>query len=140
MHWPTTKSSSNCPARPPRSLQGRARFAALLQQGHPLLRPVVLEYQGILDDLARGKTRHLDEALAEAENYRTIVVERIGAIEDYLNWFEATQIPSQSGDFDAYLKTAARLENAAAPPNEMTPSAATWTRWRRSSSKGGHSH
>jgi hypothetical protein len=31
---------------------------------------------------------------------------RMGDIDDYLNWFEATQMESQSGAFSDYLKAA----------------------------------
>ena len=90
-------------------------FASLQTKAHPLLRPVVFEYQKVVADLARGKTRRVDATLKELENYRTMIVDRMDKIADYLNWFEATQMPERSGAFDNYLKAAAALENAPAP-------------------------
>ena len=93
-------------------------LAGLVPQAHPLLRPVVLEYQRIVSELARGKTHRVDEALREIGNYRVMVVDRMDKIGDYLNWFEATQIPERSGAFDNYLKAASALENAPAPKRD----------------------
>ncbi|MEI6351165.1 MAG: hypothetical protein WCP06_08665 [Verrucomicrobiota bacterium] len=90
-------------------------LAGLLPQANPLLRPVVIEYGRIVADLARGKTHHADEALRDMRTYRTMIVERMDSISDYLNWFEATQMPEQSGAFDRYMKTATALENSAPP-------------------------
>ena len=93
-------------------------LAALLPQAHPLLRPVVIEYQRIVAELARGKTHRTDESLREIGNYRAMIVERIDKIADYLNWFEATQMPERSGAFDSYMKAATALENSAPPKRD----------------------
>ena len=90
-------------------------FATLQPKAHPLLRPVVFEYQKTVAELARGKTRRVDTTLRELENYRTMIVERMDKISDYLNWFEATQMPERSGAFDGFLKAAAALEHSQAP-------------------------
>ena len=90
-------------------------LAALMAQAHPLLRPVLLEYQRISNDLARGKTHGAEESLAAIEKYRGLIVERMDKIEDFLNWYEATQIPEQSGAFADYLKGAKAMENWTPP-------------------------
>ena len=90
-------------------------LATLLLQAHPLLRPVVLEYQRIVLDLAQGKKRHAEEALTAAANYRGLIVVRMDKIVDYLNWYEATQMPEQSGAFDDYLRGAKAMEKAVPP-------------------------
>lgn len=90
-------------------------LAALLPQAHPLLRPAVLEYQRIVLYLAQGKTRHAEEDLNSVANFRGLIVERMDKIVDYLNWYEATQMPEQSGAFDDYLRGAKAMEKAVPP-------------------------
>ena len=90
-------------------------LAALLPQAHPLLRPAVLEYQRIVLQLAQGKKRGMEEALHAVANFRGLIVERMDKIVDYLNWYEATQMPEQSGAFDDYLRGAKALEKAVPP-------------------------
>ena len=97
--------------------QGNA-LAALQARAHPLMRPVVLEYQRITSELARGNSRGIETALNEVANYRTLIVGRMDKIADYLNWFEATQMPERSGAFDNYLKAAAALDHAQPPKRD----------------------
>jgi len=98
------------------ALQEQSKSLASLQiQAHPLLRPVMMEYQRITDEFARGKTRRMDEALSAVANYRGLIVERSDKIDDYLNWFEATQMPQQSGAFDDFLQGAKAMEKEAPP-------------------------
>jgi len=95
-------------------LHRRAEELALLQaRGHPLMRPVVLEYQRLAMQLARGKTKRVDQQFAEISQYRQIIVERMDKVTDYLNWYEATQMGELSGAFDDYFRAA---QEAAAPP------------------------
>ena len=90
-------------------------LAKLLNHAHPLLRPAVLEYQRIVSELARGKTRRMDEALVAAAKYRALVVDRMGQTDDYLNWYEATQMPEQSGAFEDFIQGAKALEKWTPP-------------------------
>jgi hypothetical protein len=78
----------------------------LVGTGHPVLRPVVREYQQIAALLAHGKRRGIAKRLSHLEVTRKELVARMGEIDDYMNWFEATQMESQSGDFNDYLKAA----------------------------------
>ena len=95
-------------------------LAALMTQAHPLMRPVVSEYQRITQCLLRGDTKDLDKALKEISAYRAAVVKRASQITDYLNWYEATQMPEQSGAFDSYLKAAAEIQKQV-PPKRNDP-------------------
>lgn len=92
-----------------------SQFALLMAQAHPLLRPVVQEYQRIVMNLAQGKTRGAAEALRAIADYRTLIVERMDKIDDYLNWYEATQMPEQSGAFADFMQNAKALENQPPP-------------------------
>jgi len=78
----------------------------LIASAHPVLRPVAREYQQIAALLARGKRRGIAKRLARLNVTRRDLATRIGEIDDYMNWFEATQMESQSGAFNGYLKAA----------------------------------
>ena len=81
-------------------------LVALSTRANALLRPVIAEYEQIVTLLARGKTRGIEERLAAVAKYREDVLRRLTQIDDYLNWFEATQLGTRSDAFDSYLKTA----------------------------------
>lgn len=86
---------------------------------HPLLRPVVSEYLQINLLISKGKTRNIADTIREIESYRKMIVERMGNINDYLNWYEATQMPVWSGAFDNYLRTARVISTP--PPRRNDP-------------------
>ncbi|MEI8235207.1 MAG: hypothetical protein WCH57_11055 [Verrucomicrobiota bacterium] len=87
----------------------------LMPQAHPLLRPVLLEYQRIIGELARGKAHGADKALEAIAGYRELIVARMDKIDDYLNWYEATQMPEQSGAFNDFLQDAKAMETWTPP-------------------------
>jgi hypothetical protein len=76
----------------------------LVPQCNPVLRPIGREYQEIVALLARGKRRGVPKRLSRLEFTRQQVAARMTEIDDYLNWFEATQMSSGSGNFTGYLK------------------------------------
>ena len=75
-------------------------------RANPVLRPVVREYQQIAMLLARGKRRGVAKRLARLLATRENLAARMNDIDDYMNWFEATQMGSGSGNFTNYLKAA----------------------------------
>ncbi len=89
---------------------------ALNQLGHdlllfvaetnPVLRPIAREYQQIAALLARGKRKRIAKRLSRLEVTRKQLAARMSDIDDYMNWFEATQMKSGSGNFTDYLKAA----------------------------------
>ncbi len=96
----------------------QTRLASLLQLGsraHPLLRPVLQEYQSVITRLLNRRFKGVDQTLEAMGRYQALVVERTGQITDYLNWYEATQIPERSGAFESYLKAARHLQQEPAP-------------------------
>jgi hypothetical protein len=76
----------------------------LVPQTNPVLRPIGREYQEIVELLVRGKRRGVSKRLARLEQIRQQLAARMTEIDDYLNWFEATQMNSGSGNFTGYLK------------------------------------
>ena len=75
-------------------------------RANPMCRPIVLEYQQIASTLARGKTRGIGRRLARLNSARETLITRVQQIDDYMNWFEATQSSARSGTFVEYLKAA----------------------------------
>ena len=73
-------------------------------EANPVLRPIAREYQQIAALLARAKRRGIAKRLSHLDATRKQLAARMSDIDDYLNWFEATQIRKGSGDFTDYLK------------------------------------
>jgi hypothetical protein len=76
----------------------------LVSRTNPVLRPIAREYQQIATLLARGKKRGTAKRLSRLEGTRKNLAARMSDIDDYMNWFEATQMTSRSGNFRDYLK------------------------------------
>jgi hypothetical protein len=76
----------------------------LVPQTNPVLRPIGREYQEAATLLACGKRRGVQKRLSRLELTRQQLAARMTEIDDYLNWFEATQMNSGSGNFTGYLK------------------------------------
>jgi hypothetical protein len=85
----------------------------LIGTAHPVMRPVAREYQQIAALLARGKRRGIAKRLSHLDITRKELAARMGDIDDYMNWFEATQMERRSGAFDDYLKAANRSQFSA---------------------------
>jgi hypothetical protein len=85
---------------------------ALAVRANPIYRPLLLEYGRITAALLRGKTKGIANRLAALKESRRAIAARVRAIDDYLNWFEATGLPNSSGSFSDYMKAA---ESAARP-------------------------
>ncbi len=75
-------------------------------RANPVMRPIVREYQQIAALLARGKRKRIIERLARLQMTHTKLVARMSDVDDYMNWFEATQSNGGSGVFADYLKAA----------------------------------
>jgi hypothetical protein len=98
-----------------------AAIAALSQEllllaarANPILRPIVQEYQQIASLLVKGKRKGLTARLAQLQASRAKLTTRMTEIDDYMNWFEATQSKTKSGAFADYLK-AVQGQNEAPP-------------------------
>ena len=82
---------------------------ALQAVANPQLQWVVFEYQKICIELGRGMTKGMADRIKAIETNRTQTLQRFNAIDDYMNWFEATQGTVRSNSFNAYLKAATEL-------------------------------
>jgi hypothetical protein len=77
----------------------------LAASANPAMRPIVTEYQDIAQRIAAGKRNGLRERLTRLNSRRTRLVARMNDVDDYMNWFEATQSKTKSGVFVDYLRT-----------------------------------
>lgn len=109
---------ASLPSARPALAEKQKALATLGTQAHALFRPVLSDYQEILTQLSKGKTRGLSERLAALERYRSAVLLHMGDIADYLNWYEATQLGTRTNAFDSYLKAANALSNLDGPRSE----------------------
>lgn len=85
---------------------------ALAVRANPVYQPLLFEYGKIAAALLRGKTKGVAKRLAALRESRRAMAARVRAIDDYLNWFEATGPRNPSGAFSDYMKAA---ESAARP-------------------------
>jgi hypothetical protein len=92
-------------------LRRRSQELMLLStQSHPIYRPIVQEYQAIAALLSKNKTHRIARRLAGVESYRREIDDQMRDIDDYMNWFEATQISASSGAFSDYLQGVRAVE------------------------------
>jgi hypothetical protein len=82
----------------------RRNLLFFVPQCNPVLRPIAREYQEVAALLARGKRRGMVKRLSRLEFLHQQLASRMSDIDDYMNWFEATQMKSGSGNFAGYLK------------------------------------
>lgn len=79
--------------------QKSAELFALEFRAHPLLRPVIAEYRQLTTDLAQKPRRNVEKRLTENGKIYELLMQRSGQVDDYMNWFEATQLDTLSGEF-----------------------------------------
>ncbi|MEI8310857.1 MAG: hypothetical protein WCH98_08885 [Verrucomicrobiota bacterium] len=79
--------------------QKSAEFMALEFRAHPLLRPVIAEYRKITTELASKPKKNMTKQIDETGKILDLLLQRTGKVNDYLNWFEATQLDTLSENF-----------------------------------------
>ena len=89
----------------------RQQLTILGTQSHPLLRGLVGDLVQCAELVARGKQRELAQRFARAESDRQQLDQRMVQLDDYMNWFEATQLKTSSGAFTNYLHSAGSENN-----------------------------
>lgn len=93
------------------------KIITLSAKVHPLLRPACSDYEQIIGRLIANKTRGLKNRLNAVENFRKETLGKMSEVTDYLNWYQATQIPASSGSFIDYLNATISI-----PPKENADS------------------
>jgi len=80
-------------------------------RAHPFYGPIVQEEYALAEMLARGKTNWVPERLQRVANDRAAIERHRSAVDDYLNWHEATHSKTTSGAFSEILE----IDDAALP-------------------------
>jgi hypothetical protein len=83
---------------------------ALKQRAHPLYKQIVNEYAAVTQLLAQGKDKGVMDKLEDLRAKRAKTREAAKAVESYVDWYEATQNETYSGEFDDYLKLCRKLD------------------------------
>jgi hypothetical protein len=97
----------------PEALQDLSeQFLLVSAQANPCYHSIVQELYLIALELSRGKTKHIAGRLTRLNGYRALVDARGRDIDDYMNWFEATQLKTMSGAFSDVLKVTSEQEQA----------------------------
>lgn len=78
----------------------------------PAYRPLLLEYQMLLTDFAKGKIGDFGPSIAALNETRTTMSAKAERARDFLDWFEITRARETSGAFEDYLNLKARLKVA----------------------------
>ena len=93
------------------SLAGDLR--SLAARANPVFTPIVSEYAELVTRMVRGKTAGLTKRLENLQAARRAVAAQMHEIDDYLNWFEATNPVTPSGQFAGYMKAAEQASQPA---------------------------
>jgi hypothetical protein len=88
----------------------------LSMRAHPLYRPVLGQYLALVKELGQGKEQKKAAArIASLEAMRRQLLTEMRRVEDYLDWHEATQTGTISGEFSDYFRAARDAARPAAP-------------------------
>ena len=93
------------------------RLLFLSYRAFPLHRPMIHEYQKILLQIVAGNVKGIDQKLTRLSILRALISQSTEDANDYLNWYEATQLKMRSGAFLEYQKTLNDL-NRPLPPRK----------------------
>lgn len=91
------------------------RLLQLSYRAFPLHRPMIADYQILIEQIRVGKTKGVDERLAELAAGRVALLRSAQDATDYLNWYEATQVGRSSGAFDEYDRAVEELRRPLPP-------------------------
>ena len=76
----------------------------------PSYRPILAEYQIILNAISANKTKQVAAQLAALDERRSLMSDKAQRARDYLDWFEITRARETSGAFDDYMRLKDRLK------------------------------
>jgi hypothetical protein len=77
----------------------------------PSYRPILTEYQLLLNTIVKNKTPDLARQLTDLETRRQTMSAKVKRASDYLDWFEITRARETSGAFDDYMRLKERLKS-----------------------------
>lgn len=107
--WPEL-AALNDPERIAAIRQAQDALVRLSFRCFPSYRPLLAEYQLVLDLIGKNKTADVARRLADLEGTRATMTSRAARARDYLDWFEITRARETSGAFDDYQRLKERLK------------------------------
>jgi hypothetical protein len=93
-------------------------LSSLGTRAHPVYAPIIAEYAHIIALLQRGQTLSVPKRLERLADSRKAIAAQMRKIDDYLNWFEATNLAAPSGAFRDYMKAAERAAEPVRPKRD----------------------
>ncbi len=103
--------------------QAQDSLVRLSYRCFPSFRPLIAEYQIVLNGIARAKTGKTATQLAGLRKMRDTMVAKGTRARDFLDWFEITRARDTSGDFEDYQRLKDRLK---ANPHDRTDQVSTY--------------
>ena len=94
------------------------RLLFLSYRAFPLHRPMIHEYQIILLQIVDGNVKGVDQKLARLSKLRSLISRSTNDANNYLNWYEATQLKIRSRAFLNYQETLNDLNRPLPPRND----------------------
>lgn len=85
-------------------------LSALVSRVNVLFRPIITDYIAVVADLRNGKTKDIDQRLKTLRARTAKAYDQAKAVQDHLDWFEASETKNYSGAFEDYLKLPAQIE------------------------------
>ncbi|MDP4624819.1 MAG: hypothetical protein NWT08_06755 [Akkermansiaceae bacterium] len=82
----------------------------LSYRSFPSYRMLLLEYQGVLEDLVEGETGNIAASLEALATTRSTMLEKAEQARDFMDWFQITRARETSGAFEDYLRLKAQLK------------------------------
>ncbi len=95
--------------------QTRLSLKDLIVRGNVLFREIGKDYLKVIDDLAAGKTKGMDERLAALRRKAVAALAAACAVQDHLDWYEAARSERASGLFEDYLNLPQRIDEELPP-------------------------
>ena len=82
----------------------------LSYRSFPSFRPILSEYQILISNIAKNKTKDVASTLTALGERRGTMVAKALQARDYLDWFEITRARETSGAFDDYMRLKEQLK------------------------------
>jgi hypothetical protein len=95
--------------------QARLSLQSLGIRGNALFREIAADYQKVIADLSAGKTKDMDARLKALRKRAVETYVQACAVQDHLDWFEATQSTRYSGLFEDFLTLPERVREELPP-------------------------
>lgn len=95
------------------------QLAALNKRAHPLFRPIIAQYIGVIGAIGEGRTKDVSAALAELKVARQAALAKAQEVQAHLDWFEASETKDYTGLFDDYLRLPETIAKESPPRGDV---------------------